>query len=198
MIAKRSFFSIFFANFAVSMKPIFLIGYMGCGKSTLGRALSAATGLEFIDLDHYIEARFHATVSELFASRGEDGFRRAERAMLDETSQFTDVVIACGGGTPCFFDNMEVMNSRGLTVWLNTPLERLYERLQRNRSKRPILANKTDAELMEFIIGALRAREQYYSQASATFCATLLEDKNQITTTARQFAERFNLPLLQQ
>ena len=177
------------------MKPIFLIGYMGCGKSTLGRALGAATGLEFIDLDHYIENRFHASVSELFASRGEEGFRRAERAMLDEVSQFSDVIIACGGGTPCFFDNIDMMNSRGLTVWLNTPIERLYERLQRNRSKRPILADKTDAELMDFITEALRAREQYYNKAAARFCATLLEDKSQIATTARQFAERFNLPL---
>lgn len=177
------------------MKPIFLIGYMGCGKSTLGRALGAVTGLEFIDLDHYIENRFHASVSELFASRGEEGFRRAEQAMLDEVSQFSDVIIACGGGTPCFFDNIGLMNSRGLTVWLNTPIDRLYERLQRNRSKRPILASKSDAELMDFITEALRAREQYYSKASARFCATLLEDKSQIATTARQFAEHFNLPL---
>lgn len=178
------------------MKPIFLLGYMGCGKSTLGRALSAATGLEFIDLDHYIENRFHASVSELFAARGEQGFRNAEQAMLQEVSQFSDVIIACGGGTPCFFNNMELMNSSGLTVWLNTPIERLYERLQRNRSKRPILAGKSDGELLEFITDALRAREKYYSMAAERFCATLLEDKSQITTTARQFAQRFNLPII--
>lgn len=178
------------------MKPIFLIGYMGCGKSTLGRALSAATSMQFIDLDHYIENRFHSTVSQIFAERGEEGFRSVERAMLREVSEFSDVIVACGGGTPCFFNNMELMNSRGLTVWLNTPLERLYERLQRNRSKRPILAGKTDEELMEFITGALKEREPFYSQAAARFCATLLEDKSQITITARQFADRFNLPLL--
>ena len=179
------------------MKPIFLIGYMGCGKSTLGRALQKTTGLEFIDLDHYIENRFHATVSELFASRGEEGFRRAEAAMLDEVSQFSDVVIACGGGTPCFFNNMELMNERGLTVWLTTPVGRLFERLQRNRSKRPILANKTDDELMAFITTALKERHPYYSRAQEQFCATLLEDKSQISITARQFAERFNLPISQ-
>lgn len=180
------------------MKPIFLIGYMGCGKSTLGRALSRASGLEFIDLDHYIENRFHATVSELFATRGEEGFRRAEQAMLDEVSQFADVIIACGGGTPCFFNNMEVMNERGTTVWLNTPINRLYERLQRNRSKRPILANKSDEELMDFITEALRAREPFYSQAAHRFCATLLEDKSQITITADEFINRFNLPKINQ
>ncbi len=179
-----------------SMNPIFLIGYMGCGKSTLGRALGAATGCEFIDLDHYIEQRFHATISELFAERGEEGFRHVERAMLAEVAGFSDCIIACGGGTPCFFDNMELMNRSGLTVWLNTPIERLYERLQRNRSKRPILANKSDAELRSFIDDALTAREPYYNKAQATYCATLLEDKSQISTTARQFCERFNLPTL--
>lgn len=169
---------------------------MGCGKSTLGRALRVTSGLEFIDLDHYIENRFHQTISEIFAERGEAGFRRLERAMLEEVSGFSDTIIACGGGTPCFFDNMELMNNRGLTVWLNTPIERLYERLQRNRSKRPILANKSDSELMDFIEKALQERTPFYSKAAATFCATLLEDKSQISTTSRQFAERFNLPIL--
>ena len=178
------------------MKPVFLIGYMGCGKSTLGRALSVATGLDFIDLDHYIEQRFHATIAELFATRGEDGFRRVEQAMLREVCDFSDVIIACGGGTPCFFNNMDEMNAAGTTVWLNTPISRLYERLQRNRSKRPILANKSDSELLEFITSALDARTPYYSRAHHSFCATLLEDKSQIATTAQQFCERFNLPTL--
>lgn len=178
------------------MKPIFLIGYMGCGKSTLGRALGRVSGLEFIDLDHYIENRFHATVSELFASRGEEGFRLIEHSMLDEVSRFSDVVVACGGGTPCFYDNMEIMNSRGLTVWLTTPVERLYERLQRNRSKRPILAGKSDSELRDFIVNALKEREPHYGRAHERFCATLLEDKSQIAITAQQFCERFNIPVL--
>jgi len=168
---------------------------MGCGKSTLGRALGRATGMEFIDLDQYIENRYHTTVSELFKSAGESGFRRVERAMLDEVSEFQDTIVACGGGTPCFFDNMELMNARGLTIWLNTPKERLYERLQRNRAKRPILANKSDEELKTFINAALEQRAPHYNKAQARFCATLLEDKSQITITARQFCERFNLPV---
>lgn len=177
------------------MKPIFLIGYMGCGKSTLGRALSKVTGMQFIDLDGYIENRFHSSISDLFASRGEEGFRTLEAAMLEEVSAFSDIIVACGGGTPCFFNNMDLMNSRGLTVWLTTPLERLYERLARNRAKRPILAGKSDEELLGFITAALREREPHYSRAAARFCATLLEDKSQISETARQFAERFGLPL---
>lgn len=187
MVLKQSEILCIFAH----MKPIFLIGYMGCGKSTLGRALGAATGKDFIDLDRYIENRFHATISELFATKGEDGFRRAERAMLEEVCGFEDCIIACGGGTPCFFDNMALMNDCGLTVWLNTPTERLYERLQRNRSKRPILASKTDDELMAFIVQALAEREPYYSQAAEKFCATLLEDKSQITLTAQEFINKF-------
>lgn len=178
------------------MKPIFLIGYMGCGKSTLGRALSRATGLEFIDLDHYIENRYHATVSQIFADKGEEGFRRLEQAMLHEVSEFNDVIVACGGGTPCFFDNIDHMNSHGTTVWLIAPLGRLFERLQRNRSKRPILADKTDEELMDFIVTALEARKPFYSRAAHTFEATLLDDKSQVSVTARQFAQRFNIPLL--
>ena len=152
--------------------------------------------VEFIDLDHYIENRFHSTISELFTTRGEDGFRKIEQAMLDEVSRFDDVIVACGGGTPCFFNNMSMMNERGITVWLNTPIDRLFERLQRNRSKRPILANKTDDELMDFIVEALRAREQYYNKAAHKFCAKLLEDKSQITITAADFVQRFGLPTL--
>ena len=95
------------------MKRIFLIGYMGSGKTTLGKAFARAMQLQFIDLDWYIEERFHKTVQELFAERGENGFREIERNMLHEVGDFEDVLIAAGGGTPCFFDNMDYMNSVG-------------------------------------------------------------------------------------
>ena len=107
---------------AVPRTPIFLIGYMGTGKSTLGRAVARLGDIRFIDLDHYIEGRFHRSVSQLFEERGEDGFRKVEQAMLHEVGEFEDVIIACGGGTPCFFDNMDYMNSRGLTILLEAPL----------------------------------------------------------------------------
>ena len=140
------------------MQPIFLIGYMGCGKSTMGRAVSELTGIPFIDLDNYIERRFHHTVKAIFAERGEEGFRDVERRMLQEVADFEDVIVACGGGTPCFFDNMEYMNSHGTTVFLNTPIPRLHSRLMRGRHKRPLIANKNDEELMEFIQKALADR----------------------------------------
>jgi len=164
---------------------------MGCGKSTLGRAVGKLTGLTFIDLDTYIENRFHITVRELFARFGEEVFRRREQAMLHEVAEFEDVIVACGGGTPCFFDNVEFMNSHGITVWLNTPLDRIYERLKRGRHKRPLLAGKTDSELLVFISAALRQREPFYSKAAYSFSARLLEDKSQIAATATEFVRQF-------
>lgn len=179
------------------MKPIFLIGYMGCGKSTMGRAVSALTGVPFIDLDNYIEQRFHITVKEIFAQRGEDGFRDVERRMLQEVADFEDVIVACGGGTPCFFDNMEYMNTHGTTVFLNTPIDRLHSRLMRGRHKRPLIADKDDEELMTFIKEALAKRMDHYSKAQISFSSERLENKSEIADTAREFAELLAIPIKQ-
>ena len=100
------------------MKRIFLIGYMGAGKTTVGKVLAERLGLSFIDLDFYVEGRFHKTIPQLFAERGEAGFRELERRMLREVAEFEDVLVSCGGGTPCFFDNMDFMNRAGQTVYL--------------------------------------------------------------------------------
>ena len=179
------------------MKPIFLIGYMGCGKSTMGRAVSALTGVPFIDLDNYIEQRFHITVKEIFAQRGEGGFRDVERRMLQEVADFEDVIVACGGGTPCFFDNMEYMNTHGTTVFLNTPIDRLHSRLMRGRHKRPLIADKDDEELMTFIKEALAKRMNHYSKAQISFSSERLENKSEIANTAREFAELLAIPIKQ-
>lgn len=170
---------------------------MGCGKSTMGRAVSALTGVPFIDLDNYIEQRFHITVKEIFAQRGEGGFRDVERRMLQEVADFEDVIVACGGGTPCFFDNMEYMNSHGTTVFLNTPIDRLHSRLMRGRHKRPLIADKDDEELMTFIKEALAKRMEHYSKAQITFSSERLENKSEIANTAREFAELLAIPIKQ-
>ena len=170
---------------------------MGCGKSTMGRAVSALTGVPFIDLDNYIEQRFHITVKEIFAQRGEDGFRDVERRMLQEVADFEDVIVACGGGTPCFFDNMEYMNSHGSTVFLNTPIDWLHSRLMRGRHKRPLIADKDDEELMTFIKEALAKRMEHYSKAQITFSSERLENKSEIANTAREFAELLAIPIEQ-
>lgn len=176
------------------MKPIFLIGYMGCGKSTLGRALGRMTSLEFIDLDNYIEARFHKSIRDIFAAEGEARFRDLERRMLDEVSQFENVVIACGGGTPCFGDNMELINSRGTSVFLDTSFPKLLSRLKRGRHKRPLIAGKTDEELEQFIADALATRLPYYSKARMTFKGDLLENETEIENTASRFIAALSLP----
>ena len=158
---------------------------MGCGKSTLGRTVSAMTGWQFIDLDNYIEQRFHRTVKEIFAEYGEEGFRRRERAMLQEVADFENAIIACGGGTPCFFDNMEWMNSHGTTVFLDTSVDKLHKRLMRGRHKRPLIADKTDEELLAFIHEALRTRMPHYSMAEKIFTADLLDSECEKSDTAR-------------
>ena len=94
------------------MTRILLTGYMGAGKTTLGRALATKLGLTFIDLDCYIEERFRKTISQIFAEKGEEGFRDIERRMLHEVAEFEDIIISTGGGTPCFFDNIDYMNSK--------------------------------------------------------------------------------------
>lgn len=179
------------------MKPIFLIGYMGCGKSTLGRNVGRLSGVEFIDLDKYIETRFHANIRDIFASRGEEGFRSIERSLLHEVGEFDNVIVACGGGTPCFFDNMDYMNEAGTTVYLDTSLAKLHTRLMRGRHKRPLIAGKSDTELMEFIVGALAERMPFYSKARERFVSDLLDDEVEVDTTARRFIQQFNLPLIQ-
>lgn len=178
------------------MKPIFLIGYMGCGKSTLGRNVARLSGLEFIDLDKYIERRFHANIRDIFADRGEEGFRLIERNMLRETGNFSDVIIACGGGTPCFFDNMDFMKEAGTTVYLDTSIDKLHTRLMRGRHKRPLIADKDDEELRLFIVEALTARLPYYAQAQERFRSDLLDNEVEVDVTARRFISQFNLPLL--
>ena len=153
------------------MTRIFLIGYMGAGKTTLGKAFSRELGLTFIDLDWYIEERFHKTVQQLFSERGEQGFRELEQKMLHEVAEFEDVVISAGGGTPCFFDNMDYMNACGDTVFLQVEPEVLFHRLKVAKQQRPLLANKSDEELMNFICEALQKRHPFYSQAKFLFRA---------------------------
>ncbi len=169
------------------MKTTFLIGYMGSGKTTLGRAVSARTGVRFIDLDDYIEQREGCTIKEIFATRGEQAFRDIERSALAEVSDLDDTLVACGGGTPCFGDNMEVMNSRGLTVYLDAPHSSLLSRLKEGRAKRPLIAALSDDELSEFIHRQLDMRSPYYSRAVLRFDSSRLEDTDQVNESVDRF-----------
>ncbi len=175
------------------MIRIILIGYMGAGKTTLGKRLSKELGLPFFDLDWYIENRFCKTVSELFAQRGEEGFRKIEQSMLHEVAEFEDVIISAGGGTPCFFDNMEYMNRQADTVYLKASAEVLARHLKMGKQKRPLLAGKSDEELAEFINESLRQREPYYTQAKYTFDVTLLNSSARIDNSVCELRKLLNL-----
>lgn len=168
------------------MTRIFLIGYMGAGKTTLGKALARELKLSFVDLDWYIEERFHKTVQEIFAERGEDAFRELERQMLHEVSEFENAVISTGGGTPCFFDNMEFMHTKGVTVFLNVSPKILFHRLRAAKQSRPLLRDKSDEELLVFITEALGKRMPCYSGARFTLNADELESREQIASTIQR------------
>ena len=175
------------------MIRIFLTGYMGAGKTTLGKAFARKLNLPFVDLDWYMEERFHKTVSELFAERGEAGFRELEKNMLHEVGAFEDVVISTGGGAPCFFDNMDFMNRNGKTVFLNVHPDVLFRRLRMAKQQRPILQNKQDDELKEFIVSALEKRAPFYRQAQYVFNADELEDRFQIEKSVEKLRELLKL-----
>lgn len=175
------------------MTRIFLIGYMGAGKTTLGRALAKELNIQFIDLDSYIEERLCKTISQIFADKGESGFRDIERRMLHEVGEFENVVISTGGGTPCFFDNVEYMNEQGATVFLDVPVERLFIRLRIARKKRPLIMEKNDDELRSFIIEQLDKRMPHYSKAKQRFVADQLEDVKQIESSVKNFLQQIEL-----
>ncbi len=169
------------------MQPIFLTGFMACGKSTLGRALAKATGWQFIDLDLYIENRFRRSVSELFAERGEEGFRRLESVMLREVGEMENVIIACGGGTPCHESNMDYMNTRGMTLRLHASVERTIERLLRVKHKRPLIARlKTEEEVRSYVEAEMQRREPYYSMAEISIESGRLENRTEIAETVAE------------
>ena len=147
---------------------------MGAGKTTIGKVLSQMAGLTFIDLDYYIEGRFRKTVSQLFAERGEEGFRTIEHNMLHEVAEFEDVLVSTGGGTPCFFDNMAFMRQHGTTIYLKVSVEELANRLELCKQTRPVLRNRSGEELKAFVQESLSVRTSFYEQAQIIFNADRL------------------------
>lgn len=172
---------------------IILIGYMGAGKTTVGKALAAELGLRFYDLDWYIESRMRKTVAQLFAELGEEGFRRIERNMLHEVAEFEGVLISCGGGTPCFYDNMQYINQQGLTLYLKASPEVLYKHLKMGKSVRPLLLNKTPEEVQRFISEQLKAREQFYTRAQFTLDVNLMDNFDKIKISVAQARQLLNV-----
>ena len=174
------------------MKRIYLIGYMGAGKTSVGRILAQRMNLMFIDLDQYIENRFHRTVPQLFVEKGESGFRTLEQHMLAEVSDFEDVLISTGGGTPCFFDNMEQMKQHGTIVYLHVSVEELVKRLMLHQNTRPLLKDMSREEMTAFVADALEKRDSYYRQADITFDAELMDTEQETHVAAESLEKILN------
>ena len=182
-------FSSLISHFKNMMTRIFLIGYMGAGKTTVGKALSKEMGIPFYDLDWYIESRRHKSVSALFSELGEEAFRKIEYNMLHEVAEFEDVIISCGGGTPCFFDNIDYMNQQGQVVYLKATPEVLNNHLRMAKVERPLLKGKSPDELIAYIREHLQEREPYYSKARYTLDVSLLDNYEKIKTTIEKLRE---------
>ncbi|MBS1501428.1 MAG: shikimate kinase [Bacteroidetes bacterium] len=145
---------------------IFLIGFMGSGKTTLGRKLAARMNYEFIDLDHVLEKRVELSIAEYFSFFGEDSFRKLEREVLQKTQYPENVIVSTGGGLPCYFDNMDWMKSQGKTVYLKLSPKTLADRLESGKEERPLLQGKHGEALVAFIEQKLAEREDFYMQAN--------------------------------
>jgi shikimate kinase len=144
---------------------IFLIGFMGCGKSYIGRNLAPLLNFEYIDADKYIEEKEGLTVKEIFEQKGEEYFRKQEQLFLEQLNPQQNIVVSTGGGAPCFFDNMDVMNKKGLTVYLNRNKEKTIWRLLKGQYKRPLIAHLNKEELENFYDEKLVSREPFYVKA---------------------------------
>lgn len=146
-------------------KSVFLLGFMGCGKSYWGAILAQQLACTFVDLDEHIAMAEGLSIPEIFAKKGEAEFRIMERQILRETALNAPCVIATGGGAPCFFDNMNWMNATGITIYLKTPVEILTARLRQDVPQRPILQGVSEQLMQQHIEKLLAIRAPFYLQA---------------------------------
>lgn len=144
---------------------VFLIGFMGSGKSTLGKKLALKLGYTFIDIDKVIENQINMSISEYFQKNGEDSFRELESSVLKTLEFPENTIIATGGGAPCFYDNLQWMNENGTTIYLSLSPKALAKRLESATEQRPVLQNLKGDKLEQFIAEKLRLREKFYTQA---------------------------------
>jgi shikimate kinase len=161
---------------------LFLIGFMGSGKTHWGNLLAQKLALPFFDLDRVISEKEQKTIPEIFAENGEEYFRVLEKGCLEEIAENNkEFIISCGGGTPCFFNNIQFMKKTGTVVWLNTPVDVLVGRLLRNKDSRPLLKDLAASELKTYILKKILSRRLYYEQAQITV--------NEENLTVDSFAE---------
>jgi shikimate kinase len=161
---------------------------MGSGKTSMGKKLAESLELSFVDMDHFIEEKYHKTVSQIFSELGQDEFRKIEQQCLHEVGEFENCVIATGGGAPCFFDNMQYMNEKGITIYINLSVEQLAVRLEASRAgKRPLLAGRTGEELRKFIDDGLATRIPFYKQAKCSVTGNDEQILDKIKSVAADF-----------
>ena len=175
------------------MTRIILIGYMGAGKTTIGKILAKDLGVPFYDLDWYIETRMRKKVKQIFDERGEEGFRIIEKNMLHEVAEFENVVVACGGGTPCFFDNMDYLVGQGDVVYLRGTPDVLFRHLKMGKGVRPLLLGKNDEELLEYIKENVEKREEFYMKANHIVDIPCMEDEDKILDTTEKIKTELGL-----
>lgn len=171
------------------MKSIAIIGYMCAGKTFVGRELARLLDSRFYDLDWYIEMRYRRKVADIFSLEGEEGFRQKERAMLHEVAAFEDVVLSCGGGTPCYYDNMAFLNENSHTFYMKASPDTLFEHFKMSRQPRPMVAGRKDEELRALIAEQLAAREPFYAMAHHTIDINPLSSAQMVTEVAQQIKE---------
>jgi len=145
-------------------KTIYLIGFMGVGKSSIGKKLANKLQVPFLDTDDLLEKNFGMSIADYFANNGEEAFRIAEKELLEQYD-FQNAVVATGGGLPCFHQNMETMNANGTTIFLNRPSKELQQRLVNAKKQRPLIKDLNDSELLNFIEQKLNERLPFYEKA---------------------------------
>ena len=159
-------------------KRIYLVGFMGVGKSTIGKQLAEQMGYKFLDIDRVFEKKYKISISGFFDKYDEELFRKLEYEVLLETFKLENVVVSTGGGTACFYDSIKVMNKNGFTVYLEMTQEALFTRLKNAKRKRPIVANKSDNVLKNTIAKKMNERVPFYKQAHLIFNAIDIDISN--------------------
>lgn len=171
---------------------LFLTGFMGCGKSSIGRKLAARIGYDFVDLDNMIEQSAGRSVSEIFAQSGEEAFRRLESEALGSIDPRHNAVVATGGGAPCRQENIDHMRQTGTIVYLRQDTRTLFERLRKSKTPRPKINAMDDSRLGQYIEELLAQREKWYMQASEVIECTNLDD-NQIINRIIELSQRSDI-----
>jgi len=174
-------------------KHIILVGYMGSGKSTIGRMLAEQLGRDFIDSDSAIEGQTGKAIGEIFAEKGEDHFREFERAFCERLVNLKPSVIATGGGLPCFHNNIDLLKKHGVVVYVNASLQTLARRLKDERAMRPLVAELDDNAIFPFVEEQLTWRKEYYKQAHIFLPNELHKPDKVVGNLLKELQTRFEI-----